>query len=1186
MSRRTAGVAAAVALVLGGLGLSGGWSAPAAAAPVGHQVVSHRASPAGPLARPTSTRQSHPAAASALPSAAPYSQAPTFTDTFTVDTQLDPTADTSCATRDGTCSLRAAIAAAEAEPAGSVANVVIPSGYDIVLVEQVSEDPTSSTLDLTRSMVITGNGSTVDGGRHQVFNQYDAPSVEITGLTITNGVTTGDGGGMYVHNGSLVLTGDTFSGNTAADGGGLYTAGDAQLWVDGGKFTGNVATGGLPSAPAGVSVQEDGVYAHGDGGGMYTYGSANIKDTVFGGPNPEDGNMAEEGAGLYNYDGNVSITGSTFENNSSPSTFGYGVALYNDEVMDLSNSKIQNNSAPYGADGVGLDTEYLMTIKDTSFTGNTAGGDNTTYGGAIYDDGDTTTLSDVTVTDNSVAPTNGEFVYGGAVLSYAYNFTWDGGTVSGQTNGGDGQSNFIEGGAVYLDGSHAVVSNLTITGTSNDSLPDNYPEGGAIYVNEYTSLSNVTISDTVNKGYDVYGGAIYNDDYATITDVKITGTDNHATDSSGGYIAGGAIYNDGENFALTSLSVDNTTNLADTGSDVASDNSSEVDGGVLYNDYESTATNVSFTNTTSHAVGGAGRVYGGGVYNDESLIANDFQVVGVDVQADSYVEGGIFYNDDRLQATNFTLGNGSVRVLGGEMAGTPYADGAILYNDSQANLTNATIADITVGVAEIVLPPLATIPFPENYAWGIENDDLLQLTNATIANDTMTGPAEATWLLYGYGSSQASLYNTIVASADPTENCSTGTGTGLILSAGYNLDTGSTCGFKTPPGDLSDVADPMVASLADNGGSVLTAALEATSQATSPAINAGGDANCPPTDARGVTRPQGSHCDIGAFEFEATTPPPNPPPYIGPGGGGAGGGSTVSPTSRLSGPDRIGTAIAVSQQSFANGAAGAVVLVRSDDFPDALAGSPLAVARNAPILLTPTATLDPSVTAEIQRVLPAGGTVYLLGGTSALSAALESQVQALGYSTVRYSGPDRFSTAVAIASSLPSVSRVLLANGTNFPDAVSAAAATGTPGTVIVLSDGSTMPAPTATFLTAHPVATFAIGGPAAAADPAATAVDGTDRYSTAVDVAQQFFTAPTGAGMASGLDFPDALAAGPRLARLGEPLLLTDPASLPSTVAAYLTANKATITHVEIYGGTAAVSSAIEAAVAALLAP
>src|SRR5579884_1700253 len=93
--------------------------------------------------------------------------------------------------------------------------------------------------------------------------------------------------------------------------------------------------------------------------------------------------------------------------------------------------------------------------------------------------------------------------------------------------------------------------------------------------------------------------------------------------------------------------------------------------------------------------------------------------------------------------------------------------------------------------------------------------------------------------------------------------------------------------------------------------------------------------------------------------------------------------SATPAVTRLSGADRIATAIAVSTNAFPSHAT-AAVLARSDDFADALAGTPLAVAKNAPLLLTPPTTLDARVSAELQRVVPAGGTVYLLGGTVAL----------------------------------------------------------------------------------------------------------------------------------------------------------------------------------------------------------
>jgi hypothetical protein len=56
--------------------------------------------------------------------------------------------------------------------------------------------------------------------------------------------------------------------------------------------------------------------------------------------------------------------------------------------------------------------------------------------------------------------------------------------------------------------------------------------------------------------------------------------------------------------------------------------------------------------------------------------------------------------------------------------------------------------------------------------------------------------------------------------------------------------------------------DPKLGPLLDNGGRTFTQAL----LAGSPAIDKGSDALCKETDQRGAKRPQGTHCDIGAFE--------------------------------------------------------------------------------------------------------------------------------------------------------------------------------------------------------------------------------------------------------------------------------------------------------------------------------
>ncbi|HEX5268585.1 MAG TPA: cell wall-binding repeat-containing protein, partial [Acidimicrobiales bacterium] len=286
---------------------------------------------------------------------------------------------------------------------------------------------------------------------------------------------------------------------------------------------------------------------------------------------------------------------------------------------------------------------------------------------------------------------------------------------------------------------------------------------------------------------------------------------------------------------------------------------------------------------------------------------------------------------------------------------------------------------------------------------------------------------------------------------------------------------------------------------------------------------------------------------------------------------------------RLAGADREATAIAVSAASYGPGDAEAVVLARADNYPDALAGAALAAAQNAPVLLTSPSGLDAPVAAELQRVLPAGGTVYLLGGTSALSAGVARDVAGLGYHVTRVAGADRFATAVAVAQAAGSPAGILLTTGDDFPDALAGAAAVG-PSRVILLTDGRVMPAVTRAYLDAHPVPVWAIGGPAAAADPSATPLVGADRYATAALVAQDLFSGPAVAGLATGLAFPDALAAGPRLARLGGPLLLTDPATLAPAAAAYLTSTGATLGRLEVYGGPAALSDGVEQAAGALV--
>ena len=134
------------------------------------------------------------------------------------------------------------------------------------------------------------------------------------------------------------------------------------------------------------------------------------------------------------------------------------------------------------------------------------------------------------------------------------------------------------------------------------------------------------------------------------------------------------------------------------------------------------------------------------------------------------------------------------------------------------------------------------------------------------------------------------------------------------------------------------------------------------------------------------------------------------------------------------------------------------LVARGDDFPDALAGGPLADAAHLPLLLTETDHLDPYAAAALQALKVKA--VLILGGTSAVSAATESQIQALGITTVRLAGANRQQTATAIASYAILYlgfkdTLADLARGDDYPDALAGgpeAAATGPYPIVLTVS--------------------------------------------------------------------------------------------------------------------------------------
>lgn len=179
-------------------------------------------------------------------------------------------------------------------------------------------------------------------------------------------------------------------------------------------------------------------------------------------------------------------------------------------------------------------------------------------------------------------------------------------------------------------------------------------------------------------------------------------------------------------------------------------------------------------------------------------------------------------------------------------------------------------------------------------------------------------------------------------------------------------------------------------------------------------------------------------------------------------------------------------AVAVSRSAFTPGQAGHAVLAREDDFADALAGSALG-SGVGPLLFTPrTGPLATVTRVELDRVLPAGGTVYLLGGAAALPATLEQELRDRGFVPRRLAGSAREHTAVAVADEVARLGLrrqrgVLLARSDQWPDAVAGGSLAAWFGMPILLTPPSALHPATADALRRlAPDRLYALGGSAA----------------------------------------------------------------------------------------------------------
>jgi hypothetical protein len=392
-------------------------------------------------------------------------------------------------------------------------------------------------------------------------------------------------------------------------------------------------------------------------------------------------------------------------------------------------------------------------------------------------------------------------------------------------------------------------------------------------------------------------------------------------------------------------------------------------------------------NSGCSLLNGSGGMNGGGIYNVGTLTLTRSTLSGNKAQF-----GGGIYNEGTLTFTNSTVSDNKATIDGG---------GAI-YNNGDVTLTNSTMSGNSADYGGVIynggtLVSTNSTFFNNSAGNGTFNSGgtIYNSGTATFTNSTLSGNSATTGGNIYNDNGTVTLQNALLGKGAAGANCD---GAGTISSNGatYNLSNDASCGAN-----VMQVASLGLGTLGANGGPTQTIPL----LAGSPAIDAGDDTVCAASpvngvDQRGEARSAGSHCDIGAFEYQAPVPAPTaiPAPALCSLTGFAsstqvaislpnGGGGMNQCYSQLSDPAQVG----VTQPFIA-----AVEVYSFDASGSIVTGIPVQVClQGAGTLLYRDAAGQPRVTVSLPSfsqggficgTIPNAGTVILIPGAPAPAA--------------------------------------------------------------------------------------------------------------------------------------------------------------------------------------------------------
>lgn len=732
---------------------------------------------------------------------------------------------------------------------------------------------------------LVGNTSFYGGG----LSNETTGTLTITDSTITENMSNGDGGGLYNGGELATISNTTISENSAPYGNGGGGSNYGAMFMSNSIIAGNSATGyggGLSNGSTLTLTQvifneNQAEYGGGmDSNGIYSPTLTNVTFTH---------NAATHGGGLYNYFSSPTLMAVTFYSNTA-TIDGGGISNIANSNSAFTNVTLSGNSAGQSGGGI-FNFDSHPTLTYVTLTDNMA----VTSGGGLFNDSSSPTLDGVILwgnsaptgpqvaNDTSIGPSNPNFAYSDIEGSGGSGAGWDPalGTDNGgnldtdpllaplTNNGGDIQTHALLSGSPAIDHIPNGVIGCGTTITS-DQRGIARPQGtgcdiGAFEVGCATFPVSVTNETELNNAISCYNALATPGSYTVTitaditltaqttainnsydTSLQINGND-HIMDGAGSYRHFHII---DSHVTLANMTLQNGYAPADCSS--INPGFPRCGGAIRVDSWaEVTLSYMNILNNNANLGGGLFN-YGGIVNVDNSTISDN---------AGGYRGGGLINRDGTMTVKDSTIsgnasaynsgvsneGTGTIFITNSTISGN-VADlgGGGLYNEGNlATVSNSTISGNSV---------------LNGLFGGVHNHySTMMIINTSIVGNSANGN--------GGGLSNAgdnlTVFNSIIANNTGGSDCDGVDDTSVNAT---NLDSDGTCGDAVQSSNIN------LGLLQDNGGATFTHALLAGSDA----INAGDDAICAAEpvnnlDQRGIVRPQGSGCDIGAFEAELAT---------------------------------------------------------------------------------------------------------------------------------------------------------------------------------------------------------------------------------------------------------------------------------------------------------------------------